>query len=147
MTNRPRPETLPATWTQPGATIVSAWILQPAGFVSETKKIDNFIAPGAAVFASAEEARLFAAASEGYEDRQPFEVWLPGTWERCTTLKRSTAYTAFHIWHRAHGARKALTCGLCRRFELSTLLPNPALLVEALIVNPETGSPAGWLLH
>lgn len=134
-----------ANWAVPGSEIVTGWTLQPAeAYLEEIAKKDNYLSPGATIFETKEQAEAAVGQLPALEGRSAFPVWLPGTWNACTTTARSTAYTAFHLWHRRQGYKKSAKCGLCMRFPVNTVLPVPVTLVETLILNPETMLPTGW---
>lgn len=121
-----------------------AWTLgYPPAYERNVRIPGNAKAPGGYLFRTKADAIHHAATHADAMRYGPYEIELPGTYEEAATRSYAEAAKARHRWHQtgddAHPFMEA--CGVCvpRRFPE---LDHDLLLVEALFINPDTGSAA-----
>jgi hypothetical protein len=118
------------------------WTLSnPASMEDMARKPGNKQAPGAIVFLTKDEAEVFIE-TNGWRSRQPYELEMDGPFGEHVTRSGSTAQAAYHLWHTQLGKKRSLKCGMCMGWKPTKELSADALLVEASIINPDTGEPA-----
>ena len=101
----------------------------------------NAKAPGGYVFRTYNEARQYALDNEEARHYEPYEIVLPRSFSRSTTMDYMQAARARHRWHTSEGDQSLRPwCGVCRPRD--TALDCHLLTVAAPFVNPDTGEPA-----
>ena len=92
---------------------MKAWTLgYPPAYEQATKIPGNAKAPGGYAFRTRMAALSYAASHAEAERYGPFPIYLPGTFDECTTTDYATAAQARHEWH--SDVREFMPyCGVC----------------------------------
>lgn len=121
------------TWTK-------AWTLgNPRGYERAVVLPGNAKAPGGYAFPTVDAARRYMESHVEAWHYRIYPMWLPGTFEACTTAEYSVAAAARHQWHQAEpNPREHMPeCGVCVPRDL--VLDCHLLTVEAPFIEPDAG--------
>lgn len=90
-----------------------AWTLGfPPAYKEAIQIPGNTKAPGGYAFRTMGEAMVYSNTHEEAARYRPFRIYLPGTFEECTTTDFATAARARHVWHSE--VREFMPeCGVC----------------------------------
>jgi len=107
-----------------------AWTLgEPTYYLLVVRIPGNAKAPGGYAFRTMADAANYANTHEEAARYRPFQIYLPGTFEECTTTDFATAARARHAWH--SDVRDYMPgCGVCTDY-LDKPLDCALLIVEA----------------